>query len=192
MRVNLFWRTLPAYFVVLTLFAVPIYQQHLARERAGAAGVALARRVAVVQAKPKQLSGIPVHVVIPRLSVDVAVVPGVYNNSAAAWSVAAKDANYAKNTAPANNYSGRTFIYGHWTTSVFGGTKNIVPGDVAYITTDNNHVFTYIYRSGSVIKPTDTKWLSEMGGKPGLVLMTCQGLWAQDRRLMFFDLEQAT
>lgn len=193
MRINLFWRTLPAYLVVVMLFAVPVYQQHVARERARATGVALARKVAVVHTvytAPK-LSGVPVRIVIPKVSVDVAVVPGVYDNNAVAWSVAANYANYASNTAAANNSGGKTFIYGHWTTAVFGNTKDLAAGDIAYVTTDNNHVITYVYQSNNVIKPTDTTWLSDMGGRPGLVLMTCQGLWAQDRRLMFFDLEQA-
>jgi LPXTG-site transpeptidase (sortase) family protein len=192
MRINLFWRTLPAYFVVLTLFAIPIYQQQAARERARDAGMVLTRQVALDHPRPKKLSGIPERIVFPSLSVDVSVVQGAYYNNAATWSVASKYANYANNTVPANNYGGKTFIYGHWTNNVFGETKNLAPGDIAYVTASNGHVFTYIYRGNSVIKPTDTKWLSKMGGKPGLVLMTCQGTWAQDRRLMFFDLERAT
>lgn len=190
MRFNLFWRTLPGYLVLLGLFFVPVYQQMLIRERAYAASADLAKQAALSQ--HKELSGVPAQIVIPRLYINVGVVSGVYYNNAAVWSVAHDYANYAENTTPANNISGKTYIYGHWTKAIFGNTKNMVPGDIAYVTTSNHHIFTYSYTGNEVIKPTDTGWLNNMGGKPGLILMTCQGLWAQDRRLMFFNLKQAS
>ncbi len=191
MRINLFWRTLPGYLVLLSFFALPLWQQHSAHERAISTGAALAKHVS---AMPKQavISGMPVRVVIPRLAVDVQVVKGTYYSNAAAWSVSSIYANFAQNTAPSNNELGKTLIYGHWTQAIFGKTKDLEVGDYAYVTTDNNHVFTYVYHGNEVVKPTDTQLLSSLhGGKPGLMLMTCQGLWAQDRRVMFFDLKQA-
>ncbi len=139
------------------------------------------------------IEGRPTKLVIPRLDLVVSIVDGHYIPEQRTWTVAAQAANYATNSSLSNNKSGKTFIYGHWYDSVLGRTSRLQPGDEVLVYTDNNHVFKYYYQTQVSLKPTDT-WIfdaANLGGKPGLQLMTCEGVWAQNRRLMKFDLGAA-
>lgn len=169
-----------------------MWQHHAAVADALAAGRATQSNLAIKQAvNNRKVAGEPSRILLPRLGIDLPVAAGQYNFTSAAWSVTNHTANYAQNTAETNNQHDKTLIYGHWTPSVFGPTKNLKPGDVAYVITDNGHILKYQYISKKVVAPTDVAIFNEFKGKPGLVLMTCQGSWAQERRLMFFSLKAA-
>lgn len=190
MRLSLFWRVLPVHILIALILAVPFWQRHEASVLALQAGNRAQARLAVSHKSdaPVRLEGLPAKVLLPRLSIDVGVVSGIYDPSKKIWSVASSSANYAPNTAKINNKNDQTLIYGHWTPQVLGPTKQLVPGDIAYVYTDNNHVFKYMYQGKGIVKPTDIQIFDHLKGKPGLVLMTCEGSWAQNRRLMFFNL----
>lgn len=191
-RIPLFWQVLPVYGLVLSFFILPAWQHHADVADALAAGRAAQSNLAIKQAvEAVNISGRPVRILLPRLGIDLPVAEGQYNFTSSAWSVTNRTANYARNTAENNNQRDKTLIYGHWTSYVFGSTKNLKAGDIAYIYTDNSHVLKYRYVKKEVVAPTDVAIFNEFRGKPGLVLMTCQGSWAQERRLMFFNLVSA-
>ena len=193
MRVPLFWQVLPVHLLIVSFFLLPVWKHHAAVANAMAAEKAAQHNLAVEQAaKDSQVSGQPVRVLLPRLGIDLPIIDGVYNFNSSSWSVSNSTANYAKNTAAPNNKTDKTLIYGHWTSGVFGPTKDLQPGDTAYIYTDNGHILVYRYEYKTAVKPTDTHVFEDFKGRPGLVLMTCEGSWAQDRRLMFFNLKAAT
>lgn len=191
MRIGLFWRVLPAHIFIVAFLAFPLWQRHEAAVNAMRAGDAAQARLSVAGQTPQHIEGTPVRVVMPRLAVDVPIVPGAYDPSRKTWPVALYTANYATDTAKVNNSKGMSLIYGHWTPEVFGPTKNLKPGDTAYVYTGNNHIFKYVYTGNDVVRPTDTQILRRLENKPGIVLMTCDGSWAQNRRLMFFSLVDA-
>ncbi len=193
MRINLFWRVLPVHILVGSLLLLPFWQRHEAAAQALRAGNIAQSKLVEPTNVPQamELEGVPVRIILPRLAIDVSVVPGIYNMSQKEWSVAPDSANYAPNTAKANNVQDLTLIYGHWTPKIFGPTKQIVSGDIAYVYTDNNHVFKYIFIGNTLVKPTDVQIFDQLKGEPGLVLMTCEGTWAQNRRLMTFKLDTA-
>lgn len=137
------------------------------------------------------ISGIPTRLVIPRLGIDLKVIEGFYDASTAQWSVSNTDANYAINTPEVNSTNDKTLIYGHWTPQVFGPTKYLRTGDTAYVYTANGHLLKYSFTESMVVMPTDISMFKKLEGEPGMVLLTCQGTWGQERRLMFFKLEQA-
>lgn len=193
MRVPLFIRILPAYLMVVGLFALPVWQREQANAQAlESAKLAQSRLRDSKPAEVKFIEGKPAQIVLPRLGIDLPVIRGGYNIGATEWSVAGLVANYAENTAYANNKQDKTLIYGHWTPKVFGNTKNLKPGDIAYVYTENNHIFKYIFINNRSVAPTEVQVFDEFKGKPGLVLMTCDGSWAQDRRLMYFELKEAS
>lgn len=138
------------------------------------------------------LSGKPVRLVVPRLGIDIKIVDGYYNASAKDWTVSPTAANYAVNTPRTNNERGKTFIYGHDIPSVLAPTEHIALGDIAYVYTDNGHQFEYKYTGDTIVTPTNTSLFDQLDGAPGLVLMTCDGLWSQNRRIMNFDLVSAS
>ena len=90
-------------------------------------------------------------------------------------------------TAPSNNQSGNTFIYGHNRPAVFAKLSKLQIGETVKVYTDNNHTFTYKFRSAYETSPNDAS-LFEYDGAPILTLQTCSGLWDQNRYLMTFDL----
>lgn len=193
LRVGLFWRVLPTYLVVCSLFVIPILQrQHANAQAVISAQIAQARLAQQKPPEPIFIEGKPVRIVMPRLGIDLEVLTGGYNINASEWFVAGVVANYAENTAYANNKQDKTLIYGHWTAKVFGNTKNLVAGDIAFVYTDNGHIFKYSYSHNQLVMPTDVGIFNEFKGKPGLVLMTCDGTWAQNRRLMYFDLQESS
>lgn len=194
-RPKLIWRLAPFYIAIAVLIGV--YFWHAYQNNAKAqkqlekdsrqAVAQLAKNPSVIH----KISGKPVRLVIPRIGTDVKVQDGYYVASQHAWTVSSDTANYATNTSPINNKTGKTLIYGHWFNNVLGKTRDLKPNDIAYIYTDNGHIFKYRYEDKTVIQPTDIWIFNNLGGKPGLKLMTCEGTWAQHRRLMSFKLEKA-
>jgi len=190
MRVPLFWQVLPVHLLILSFFLLPAWQHHAAVANALEAEKLAQRNLSIMKAaKNSKVEGQPNRILIPRLGIDLKIIDGEYSFTSSSWSVSNDTANYAKNTKVPNNKKDKTLIYGHWTPGVFGPTKDLKAGDTAYVYTSNNHILVYRYEYIEVVKPTDTHVFNEFKGRPGLVLMTCQGSWAQDRRLMFFNLQ---
>jgi LPXTG-site transpeptidase (sortase) family protein len=133
------------------------------------------------------ISGIPVHIDVPSVSISLNVIPGYYYSSSKTWTLSLSSAQYAVMTAPANNKSGDTFIYAHYRKGLFLTLPKIQPGATALVTTSNGHVFTYTFRASTVTTPEDTSLFSYQG-KPILILQTCSGSHFQNRQLFTFDL----
>jgi LPXTG-site transpeptidase (sortase) family protein len=133
------------------------------------------------------VSGTPVHITVPSVSIDLKVIPGYYYPASQSWTLSSVNAQYAVMTAKANNKSGDTFIYGHALMNVFGRLPKVESGAQAFITTDNGHTFTYTFQSSSVTTPGDTS-LFDYKGKPVLILQTCTGTQFQNRQLFVFNL----
>jgi LPXTG-site transpeptidase (sortase) family protein len=141
---------------------------------------------AATPAPTEVVSGKPVHIQIPSLNIDLQVAEGRYNTKSHTWTLSNDRAHYAVNTASANNAEGNTFIYGHNRKAVFAKLNRIKAGDVAIVTTDNGHKFTYTFRSAYETNPSDDS-LFQYQGPSILTVQTCSGLWYQNRQLFTFD-----
>ncbi len=138
------------------------------------------------------LQGTPVRLVIPSLAIDLPVGPGRFDASQHTWVTDKTIVDFIPATAPLTNTQGSMFLYGHNAGNVLGKTNHLNAGDVAYIYTDNGHVFSYTYTSDVVVKPTNVDVLNGLNmGAPGFKLMTCVGWMDQDRRIMTFTLTKA-
>ena len=135
------------------------------------------------------ITGTPSHISIPSVNIDLTVIPGYYNPKDNSWTLTLNNAQWGTMTAKPNNKSGLTYIYGHYRVHVFYTLPRVKPGDLATVTTDNGHTFTYKYVSNVVVTPQDTSLLTYQG-KPVLLLQTCTGAWYQYRQLFLFDLLQ--
>jgi LPXTG-site transpeptidase (sortase) family protein len=189
MKLGLFWRVTPVYVIVITLVALPIWQRHNAEVNAREE-IAIAQNYSLSSSNTdKNVEGIPKRIIIPSINLILPVELGVYDVNTSAWNVSESTANYAFNTAKNNTHKGGTLIYGHWTPQVFGPTNNLKPGHKVIVITDKGNEFTYIYKNDQTLNPTDTDLFANLKiGEPKLALMTCKGLWAQERRVMYFDL----
>jgi len=132
------------------------------------------------------VSGVPVHITIPSVGIDLQVIPGYYNKNDGSWTLSLNNAQWGTMTAKPNNTEGDTFIYAHYRVHVFYSLPKVVPGDQAIITTDNGHTFTYTFISSTITSPDDTR-LFNYQGKPILILQTCTGAWYQNRQLFVFN-----
>lgn len=188
MKIGLFWRILPVHILVCALLALPLYQRHLSIVRAEKAIADISSNSQ--SNSHKHISGLPVRIIAPTLGVDLNIVKGSYRDDTKAWTVASDSANYATSTVKNNDNKGTTLIYGHATSMVFAKTKKLKPGDKIFIKTDNGYVFVYRYKSFKNLNPEDTYLFNQLETpKPGLALMTCDGIFSQERRVMYFDLE---
>lgn len=152
---------------------------------------ASATPVAAVQPTVKKkpvVSGIPTHIVIPELGIDLPVELGAYDPATTSWTIANKKAFFANITALANDTAGSTLIYGHNNRSVFRALHTITGPTEAYVYTDNGYLFVYQFQSARIVNPADTSVFT-YEGPPILTLQTCDGTWNEVRKLFTFTLK---
>lgn len=135
----------------------------------------------------KLIYGRPVRIVIPSESVDLPLIPGVYDPATNSWTLSGYEAQFATSSAPANNVGGETFIYGHNNNYVFGALRHVTPtvGAEALIYTDNNHIFSYRFEKIWSVGPDDVTTL-EYQGPPVLLIQTCTGSLNELRTMYLF------
>lgn len=138
------------------------------------------------------ISGIPDRIMLDRLSVDLPVQRGEYDEQTKEWSLNDEAAFFVTTTSLPNDNKGNTFIYGHNNQKIFGSLASVVVGDLVTIQTTNGHSFVYQYRDDSVVTPSSTEVLDSNPTSPTLTIMTCDGLWSEGRRLMYFDLVEVS
>lgn len=144
----------------------------------------------VQQAAPKAIpatQGIPVHVVVPAVSIDLPVKVGSYNPDNASWDVDLDNAYYADISMPVNNSNGTTLIYGHAQSQIFETLPEIPPNAEAIVHTDTGYIFRYQYTTSQLVPPTDVSVFTA-SGPPKLVLQTCIGVYSELRGLYSFKL----
>lgn len=150
--------------------------------------VSIPQAKAIVQ-KPDIVIGKPVRIVIPSLNITLAIDEGNYNPADASWILSDYNAQFAMPTHLANDQTGNTLVYGHNSKHVFGPLKQLQPGAVVEILTDNNHLFYYKLQSVHSIQPDDVS-IFAYEGPPILTLQTCSGNWNELRTMSTFTLER--
>lgn len=174
--------------VLAAVLTIPYVQHTWKLHSVAATAHAAELRPAVHQ----EVSGQPVRIVVPSAAIDLPVVHGTQNKTTQVWSVSPSAANYAATTAQPNNQGGQTLIYAHATDNLFGPLLSLRPGAEALVYTANRHVLTYRYRESRDVTPHQTGIFADLKHGTGLVLMTCDGSVSQYRRLLAFNLVQAS
>ena len=129
----------------------------------------------------------PSRITIPSLNIDLDVLGGVYDSKTGEWSLSDDAVYFATITDLPNNHKGNTFLYGHNRDSALGRMSGIRLGDVVSIETKNGYKFSYEYTHDEIINPDKTTILYDDSPAPRLTIMTCDGLWSEARRLMYFN-----
>lgn len=136
-----------------------------------------------------RISGIPVKLELPSIGKIFEIKEGEYDDNTRTWTLSKDSVYFANLSAPANNVSGTTLIYGHNRKNLFGVLFKLQAGDKAIVSTDNGHVFHYTLSEVADVSPDDTKLAIDKDGNPRLVLQTCIGLFWEKRQLFIFNLE---
>ena len=132
--------------------------------------------------------GQPIRLLIPAAAIDIPVNPGVFDATSGEWTLSGYIAQFATNTSPANNIEGNTFIYGHNNDFVFGSLRHNTPTavTVAYVYTNNGHVFEYSFAGSYNEGPSNTSVFS-YSGAPVLTVQTCTGALNEWRTMYQFN-----
>lgn len=138
------------------------------------------------------ISGQPTRFSIGRLDIDLPVHDGVYDSASQTWTLSTDAVYFATVTTRPNDNRGNTFIYGHNQPQVIGSMQDIKIGDIVTIQTSNNHTFRYAYSHDAIVTPEFTAVLDEDSATPQLTVMTCEGIWSEARRLMYFNLVEVS
>ena len=191
----------PLFFRVVSLYAVPLlivlslFQVFNPKLNTVSLSLPTAyhKEVKSTQVVEKVIfNGEPLSISIERLGIDLPIKNGVFNEETKDWTLSDDAVYYAQITALPNSQNGITFLYGHNNDKVLSATENLVVGDIAVIKTKNDHIFKYIYKNDALVPPDLTSILYEASDTPRLVIMTCEGIWSQARRLMYFDLLESS
>ena len=139
----------------------------------------------------KTVSGQPVRLVIPASSIDIPLNPGAFNPSTDSWSLSGYYGQFDVDSSPANNSAGDTFIYGHNNDFVFGPLRHVTPasGALAYVYTNNGHIFQYSFSKTYSLGPTNTTVLV-YSGPPTLTVQTCTGSLNEWRTMFIFNFDK--
>lgn len=135
------------------------------------------------------LRGSPTRLVVDRIGLDLPVANGFYDQATNEWTLSDTEAFFATLSDLPNDDRGSTFIYGHNRPTAFEPLRTMAIGDTVRIMTSNGLVFTYVYTRDAIVQPTMTEVLREDPEDPQLVLMTCEGVWSEVRRIMYFSLQ---
>ena len=139
---------------------------------------------------PKTLAitqGLPTHIILPSVDIDLPVQIGSYNPEDQSWSLDMTSAYYADVSVPINNSNGTTLIYGHAQSSIFETLPQVQPGAEAIVYTNTGYAFHYQFSSSKEVLPTDVSVFTS-DGAPQLVLQTCIGVYSELRGLYTFKL----
>jgi len=135
--------------------------------------------------------GQPAVITVPRLGMTLPIVDGEYDKEADTWTLSEDKAMFATITALPNNEVGNTFIYGHNTMAVFMPLAELRTGDIVRIGTTNGLTFQYRFTGKTFVEPDAAEILAPTS-KPRLTLMTCEGIFSESRRVMYFDFEKVS
>lgn len=135
----------------------------------------------------KVTTGKPIRLIVSSLSIDLPVDAGSYNEADQTWTLSEKHAHFALPSMNANNIRGNTLIYGHYNVYVFYKLKQIQPGGMAEVYTDNGHIFSYAFKTVEQLKPDDVT-IFDYQSYPMLTLQTCSGSFYEYRQMFHFSL----
>lgn len=125
---------------------------------------------------------------IERLGVRLDIRDGVYDAASQQWTLNDTDAFFATVSDPPTTAAGSTFIYGHNRPTAFGPLAALGVDDVVELSDENGTTFRYTYVRDARVAPSFTEVLYEESDTPQLILMTCDGIFNEVRRVMYFTL----
>jgi LPXTG-site transpeptidase (sortase) family protein len=176
--------TLLTYSIVFVVFISPFITRYLLQNQTNE----ILAQAAPVQKTHQKVEGKPIRLIIPSRGIDLSVGNGVYNQQTQSWTLASDKALFANVSAFPNNESGGTILYGHDTPQVLQNTEHLSTNEKLIIQTENGYVFTYHFAGEEIVSPNNTAIFAYQGN-PQVTLITCKGIWNQQRRQMYFHFD---
>ena len=120
----------------------------------------------------------PTRLSVPRLDIEKEILPAHYSKDAASWSVDDTHVFYM-------NHSATPIIYGHATDKVFAPLKGVAKDEVLVVE-DGIRQSAFKYVDDLRVTPDDVSILGKKY-KNTLLLMTCEGIYSETRRVLRFE-----
>lgn len=136
------------------------------------------------------LLGIPVHIEIPSVGIKLDIREGEYNYQKQTWTLTNGFAYWANLSNPIFSSNSNTVIYAHNQKNEFSKTKDLEIGDEINITTDKKQVLTFEYTKDYIVDPTNESVIFQKVERSQVILITCNGLFSENRRIMIAELIQ--
>lgn len=121
----------------------------------------------------------PSAINLPRLNLHLPIAQGDYDFTTKQWTL---DYTHAFYTAFFKN----PLIYGHNSSGIFGKLNAVQKGDILTIENGDNKTLSFKYSRDIVVKPEDSQLISK-DLKNTLMVMTCTGIWDENRRVLLFN-----
>lgn len=138
------------------------------------------RRTTVV-AQPRLDLDDPVQIAVPRLDIELMVLPGVYKEDHT-WTL---DRSHAYFMTPGGVRTPTPIIYGHNIPEVFRPLAGVAAKEPLVVTDSTGKRYLFAYVSDVTVLPTDTTILQKYMPNT-LLLMTCTGARFEQRRILQF------
>ncbi len=130
----------------------------------------------------------PVAISVPQLNLNLPIELGSYNAKTASWNISDSAAYFAEPTSKLTTSGAQTVLYAHSKNHLFGKVKQLDAGGVVIITDEKSQKWTYALSTTKRVSPNNTDVMYEKPSSPHLVLITCDGIFDEYRKLMYFDL----
>jgi sortase (surface protein transpeptidase) len=124
----------------------------------------------------------PQRLRLPRLAIDLPIMPGHYNATTQKWTLNRHDVFLMQPTGAA---TATPIMYGHDIPGVFIGLGGVAPEEILEITFKDGRVYQFTYQHDVIVAPTDTTVLDKKVPR-SVFLMTCTGAHFEVRRVLQF------
>jgi len=176
---------------LLSLGSVYAYQKNQPVVYAAENPVAAVQQAQTVVQQAPEIESMPKRLIVERLGLDIDVEPGYYDVETKEWTLDETHAFFAMQSQQPGTKAGTAFIYGHNRASAFGPLAQLSVGDTVTLDLEDGHKVTYAYARDAKVTPETTQVVTEKSDYPQLILLTCDGLFSQARRVMYFTLTEA-
>jgi len=133
----------------------------------------------------------PLQMAVPSLDLTLNIAQGSYDPVLKSWSLNDTDVFIDANQPFLSSQTDAplAFLYGHNTDAVLGRTTGLQPGDEVVFKTKDSHRFTYGFTQAFTVEPSNTDVITDTQYGQ-LALLSCDGLFDERRRIMYFTLKK--
>ena len=135
--------------------------------------------------------GKPTNIIIDSLDINLEIKEGMYDDTSQSWTLDNGSAYWANLTDSIHSSYSSSVIYAHNQENEFLRTKDLKEGDRIRILTDQGEDLIFIYQYDKIVDPKDSSVLFEKNDISQIILITCHGIFSQNRRAMYAFLEES-
>lgn len=152
---------------------------------------AIEYRPIAMSATKTVVNPVPARLILSRLGLDVTVQQGSYDAKNHSWKL---DSQHAFLVTPGQEPLLTTswpLIYGHLRSEVFAPLSKVERGDILEVVGNDGRTYEYAFAGSVAVTPEQGALINSPPQGHGLQLLTCEGLFFDKRRILYFTLINA-